>query len=98
MIIIALLLIHLIFLINTRFVLWPEMVVYPYLINNHFNLYSEIINNYPPLFIFLLTFWTQVFGYQPLNFQILTYLIIATIDLTILLIADKLFGKFAAYF
>ena len=93
-----LLLVHLLLLINTQFTLWPEMVVYPYLLNNHFNLYSEIINNYPPLFIFFLSFWTQVFGYQPINFQILTYLIIATIDLSIFIIADKLFGKFAAYF
>src|SRR3989344_7614282 len=98
MIILIPLLVHLLLLINTRFTLWPEMVVYPYLLNNHFNLYSEIINNYPPLFIFFLSFWTQVFDYQPINFQILTYLIIATIDLSIFIIADKLFGKFAAYF
>ena len=95
--ILILLLVHLLLLINTQFTLWPEMVVYPYLVNNHFNLYSEIINNYPPLFIFFLSFWTKVFGYQPVNFQILTYLVIAIIDLSIFIIAGKLFGKFAAY-
>src|SRR3989304_7495579 len=93
-----LLLAHLLLLINTRFTLWPEMVIYPYLFNNHFSLYSDIITNYPPLFIYFLTFWTRVFGYQPINLQILTYLIITVIDLLIFVVANRLFGKVAAYF
>ena len=91
------LLVHLILLIYTRFTLWPEMVVFPYLFNNHFSLYSDIITNYPPLFIYFLTIWTRVFGYQPINLQTLTYLIITVIDLLIFVIAYKLFGKVAAY-
>src|SRR3989304_302697 len=93
-----LLLAHLLLLINTRFTLWPEMVIYPYLFNNHFSLYSDIITNYPPLFIYFLTFWTRVFGYQPINLQILTYLIITVFDLLIFVVANRLFGKVAAYF
>ncbi len=88
-----LVLIHLFFLINTKFTLWPEMVVYPYLLNNHFSLYHDIITNYPPTFIYFLSFWSRVFGYQPINFQILTYLVIVFIDFLVFSIASKIYGR-----
>src|SRR3990167_8695232 len=72
--------IHLILLINTRFTLWPEMVVYPYLLNNGFVLYRDIITNYSPIFIYILSFWSRTLGYQPSVFQMLAYLIILAID------------------
>src|SRR3990167_461960 len=91
MIIIALLLIHLIFLINTRFVLWPEMVVYPYLLNNNFLLYQDIINPYPPILTWFLAIFAKIFGYLPPPYQILTWVIILIIDLSIYIISQKVF-------
>jgi len=35
--------ISLLLLINTQFTLWPEMTVYPYLINNNFIIYKDLI-------------------------------------------------------
>ena len=67
-----LLLIHFVLLINTRFTLWPEMVVYPYLVNNGFMLYRDIINPYPPFLSYSLAIFAKIFGYQPLPYQILT--------------------------
>src|SRR3989344_8051514 len=88
-----LLLVHLLLLINTQFTLWPEMVVYPYLINNGFLLYRDIINPYPPLFSWFLAFFAKIFGYVPSPYQILTWVVILIIDLSIYTITKKLFKR-----
>ena len=88
-----LLLLHLILLINTRFTLWPEMVVYPYLLNNGFLLYQDNINPYPPALTYFLSIFTKFFGYYPLPFQILTWSAILFSDLLIYLFTKKTFKK-----
>lgn len=90
--VILLVLVHLTLLINTRFTLWPEMVVYPYLLNNGFLLYKDLINPYPPFMTVFLSLFTKAFGYQPLGFQLLTWMIIVVIDLTIFFVS-KAFSK-----
>ena len=82
---------HLFLLINTTFTLWPEMVVYPYLLNNSFVLYKDIINPYPPAFTLFLALFSKVFGYLPTAFQILTWTIILTIDFLVLTISFKIY-------
>lgn len=84
---------HILLLTNTKFTLWPEMVVYPYLINNGFNLYTDIINPYPPFFLGILTSFTRVFGYQPTAYQILTWSTVLITDLVVYLTSKKLFGR-----
>src|SRR3990167_2155503 len=91
MIILVLLLAHLLFLINTQFAVWPEMVVYPYLLNNGFLLYRDIINPYPPSLTWFLAIFAKIFGYSPLAYQILTWIIILIIDLSIYIISQKVF-------
>lgn len=91
------LLLHLAILVNTQFTLWPEMVVYPYLINNGFLLYRDIINPYTPLFTYFLANFSIFFGYQPLPYQILTWGIILTVDSLIFLIIKSFTkGRFYA--
>ena len=87
------LLVHLILLINTRFTLWPEMVVYPYLLNNGFLLYRDIINPYSPLLSYALAIFARIFGYQPFPYQILTWGIILITDLVIFITGKKIFKK-----
>ena len=84
---------HLITLFVSRFTLWPEMVVYPYLINNNFLLYKEIINPYPPLFTGFLVIFTKMFGYGVFTFQALTWSIIVITDLTLFLCAQKILNS-----
>ena len=91
--ILILLLVHLLMLINTQFTLWPEIVVYPYLINNDFLLYKDIINPYPPLLTWFLAFFTKIFEYVPSTYQILTWAVILIIDLSIYTITKKLFKR-----
>lgn len=87
---VAILLIHLVLLFFTRFTLWPEMVVYPYLLNHGFSLYRDIINPYPPLLAFKLSVFSGLFGYQPVPYQIITWLLILIIDIAIFLGAAKI--------
>src|SRR3989338_5518695 len=89
----VILLIHLILLTNTRFTLWPEMVVYPYLMNNGFALYRDIINPYPPLLTSFLAVFSRLFGYHPFPYQILTWALIVIIDLLVFFISRKIWGK-----
>ncbi len=91
-----LLFIHLILLINLRFEAWPEMLVYPYLMNRGFLLYRDIINPYPPL---LNGFLSLVFTLVPIsinNLKVITWLIILFSDLLIYLIAKKRYGSTSA--
>lgn len=84
---------HLFLLFFSKFTLWPEMVVYPYLINSGFQLYKDIINPYPPLFTLFLSLFSRLFGYQPQSYQFLTWFLILTCDITIFLISRKIYKK-----
>lgn len=81
---------HLILLANTIFTLWPEIVVYPYLLNNNFLLYKDIINPYPPLLTYLLSVFSKFFGYSPEPYKILTWIVIILCDLMIFYIVYKI--------
>ena len=100
---ILLLFLHIVLLANTKFTLWPEMIVYPYLFNNGFLLYKDIINPYPPALTLFLSKFSTFFGYSPQSFQILTWAIIILIDVLIFTVAAKLtkklfFGLLSALF
>lgn len=81
---------HLFLLTNTKFTLWPEMVVYPYLANSNFKLYTDIINPYPPLMTWFLMLFSHVFGYSPQPYLVFTWVIIILIDLLIYKITKSL--------
>src|SRR3989344_7436482 len=85
-----LVLIHLLLLANTKFTLWPEMVVYPYLINNNFILYKDIINPYPPMLTLLLSVFGKIFGYLPVPYEILSRAVVVLIDISIFTLARKI--------
>ena len=52
-------LLHVFLLTNTKLTLWPEMVVYPYLLNKDFILYKDIINPYQPVLSYFLAFFSN---------------------------------------
>lgn len=87
---VSILIIHLLFLSSTRFTLWPEMVVYPYLLNNGFKLYTDIINPYPPFLPLALAVFNTHVGYEPLPVQMLTWSVILLTDLLIFLISNSI--------
>lgn len=81
---------HLFFLLNLQFTAWPEMFAYPYLKNNGFFLYSDIIHPYPPLLSVILAYIYKVFGYKIEILEAVTWLIILLSDLFIYLNSFKL--------
>ncbi|EKD90019.1 MAG: hypothetical protein ACD_32C00086G0001, partial [uncultured bacterium] len=94
LLLVSIFLLHALLLINFQFTLWPEMVVYPYLINKGFLIYKDIINPYPPFFSEFLSFFSKIFGYLPLPYQILTWIIIFTIDFSIFKVVYKIAGNY----
>ncbi len=81
---------HLFLLVNLQFTAWPEMVSYPYLVNNGFKLYSDFIHPYPPLLTLFLSGWYRVFGYQLIALKALTWGVILVSDVLIYLSLKKL--------
>lgn len=66
------------------------MVTYPYLINNHFLPYKDIINPYPPILPFLLSLFSKAAGYLPEPYSIATWLAVFAVDLSIFIVIYKL--------
>lgn len=80
---VLLLLLQVTLLFISRYTVWPEMILYPYLMNNGFALYKDIVNPYFPLLSNILSFYFSIFGLSIFNLKILTYIIILVTNLAI---------------
>lgn len=89
----GILIIHLIILVNLQFTAWPEMLSYPYLLNNGFVLYKDQALPYQPILVLILSKIYAVFGYDINVLKIFTWGIILTNDLLVFLISQKFLGK-----
>jgi hypothetical protein len=76
----CLVLLHLLILVNTKFTVWPEMVLYPWLQTKGFLLYKDIINPYFPLLPLVLYGVFSVFGSSVLTLKIFTWGLILVAD------------------
>lgn len=74
---------HILFLFFSRFTVWPEMILYPWLLNNGYKLYQDIINPYFPLMNLLLSGFFGIFGSSVLSLKIFTYIIVIIADLSV---------------
>lgn len=54
------------FILHTEHTSWPEMLVYPYLLNNGFTIYKDLNIPYTPIFIWFMQLIENVFGHSPL--------------------------------
>ena len=93
MIVLILVLIHLFLLINLRFEAWPEIIIYPWLMDHGFKLYKDIINPYLPGLTWFLYFFFRLFGFTLLNWQLLTWGIILLTDALVYFIARRKYGS-----
>ncbi|HSX18642.1 MAG TPA: hypothetical protein VLE91_00750 [Candidatus Saccharimonadales bacterium] len=53
-------------------------------------MYTDIVNPYPPAFIYFLSLFAKMFGYSPLPYKILTMAAITLIDLSIFYVVLKI--------
>lgn len=86
----GLLAIHLFLLVNLRFTAWPEMLSFPYLRNNGYLLYKDMIHPYPPLLTMALAYIYEIFGYKLIVLKAVTWGIILVNDVLIFLIGKSL--------
>lgn len=89
-VLILVLVFHLQLLFNSSFTVWPEIILYPYLMNNGFLLYKDIITPYFPLLPEVLSKYFMLFGATVINLKIFTYITILISDLVIFLFAYKI--------
>lgn len=93
LLILVLLGIHLFLLVNLKFTAWPEMLSYPYLRNNGYLLYKDMIHPYPPVLTMALSIIYKLFGYKLIVLKVFTWLIILVNDVLIFLVAKKISKK-----
>jgi len=89
-VLIVLLAVHLLLLVNLKFTAWPEMLSYPYLRNNGYLLYKDMIHPYPPLLTMALSVIFKIFGYKLIVLKLFTWIIILSVDVLIFFIARVL--------
>jgi len=81
---------HLFFLMNLQFTAWPEMLSYPYLRNQGFLLYSDMVHPYTPLLTMVLAVVYRIFGYKLMIMQAFAWILFLTNDILIFLIVRKI--------
>lgn len=65
-------------LASTAFIAWPEMTLWPYLVNHGWLPYQNIAIAHTPLLVFLLSVWYSLAGSSILQMKIFTWTIVAT--------------------
>ena len=93
LIVLAALVVHVFLLSGLRFTAWPEMLSYPYLRNNGYLLYKDMIHPYPPILTMALSIVYKLFGYKLIVLKVFTWLTILANDILIFLVAKKLTKK-----
>ncbi len=81
---------HLVALANVSFTPWPELHLWPYLMNHGYKLYQDIAFEKPPLVPNLLFLWFKVFGNTLFSLKALTWGIIISTDILIFSTAQKI--------
>lgn len=90
---VVILLAHLFLLVVLKFTAWPEMTIWPYLINNGWLPYQDIAIAHTPLLIVKLAMFYKIFGVGILQLKIFTWILILITDCLIFWIARKLWDK-----
>lgn len=63
-ILVAIIFVQLVLLVSLQFTAWPEMFSFPYLLNQGFNLYGDMVHPYTPLLTLVLAGLYKIFGYE----------------------------------
>lgn len=80
---------HLVLLLVTQFIPWPENLLWPYLNLSGLKYYQDIFVIYPPLFWELLTNFYRIFGISVGSLQAFSYLVVIVTDALLWKASDK---------
>ena len=81
---------HLFLLVFLQFIAWPEMVLWPYLLDKGLLPYRDIIIVYPPALIILLALLGKIFGITLIGLKLYTWILILLTDLLIFFVTKKI--------
>lgn len=81
---------HLFLLFFLRFVAWPEMVLWPYLLDKGLLPYRDIVIVYPPTLIIFLAFLGKVFGIKLIGLKFYTWILILLTDSLVFFVTKKI--------
>jgi hypothetical protein len=84
---------HLFLLLNFKFTVWPEMILFPWLLSHNFELYKNIILPYFPFLPYFLEFSYFLLGYSVTSLKIISFSIFLITDILIFLFSGKLTQK-----
>ena len=84
---------HLFFLIFTRFTAWPEMSLWPYLVNKGWLPYKDIGMVHTPILILILSIFNSLTGFGIVQLKIFTWALILFSDLLLYFLVKKLWDK-----
>jgi len=90
---VAILLLHVIFLLNLKFTAWPEMLFWPYLMLKGWLPYRDIAIAHTPVLLADLTIFFKIFGLGLLQLKIYTWILIISTDLLLFWITKRLWNK-----
>lgn len=84
--------IHIAILTRLRFEVWPEMLVMPFLQQNGFELYRDMIVPWTPGLMWILHGWFDLVGFSVGRLKLFTWVLIVGIDFLVFFIARKKWG------
>ncbi len=80
---------HILLLLLTRYIAWPENLLWPYLRLHGLVLYKNIFYIYPPLYAEIVTVFTKIFGVSLFSIQLISYINIALTDILLYFVGGK---------
>jgi hypothetical protein len=92
LVILTLVCVNALLLLNFRFIVWPEMLLYPWLLHEHFELYRNIVNPYFPLLPYLLEGAFTLGGYSVAALKVVSVGVSLLSTLVLAIVAYRLTG------
>ena len=82
--------VHVLYLLHTTFVDWPEMLVYPWFLTRHLLYYRDVVLAYVPGSYYILYALYSMLGFSVKSERIIAYLFIFLTDIFVYIAAKKL--------
>lgn len=95
---IAITIVQIFLLVKTKFTAWPEMILWPYLINSGWLPYENIAIAHTPVLLLIVSLYNQLFGIGILQLKIFTWVSIFIIEFLLFLVTRSLWNTKIALF
>ena len=87
--ILILIMLHISIFVSTKFIDWPELLMYPWLLHHNFALYTDILIPYQPFVLILLKTLYLFLGFSVANLKIIHLTLMLAVDGSLFLLLHK---------